>query len=91
MRALQLDQRSNATYGIRGPFPPGQLDFVLYSDTTLGVANAFVFDTRDVDPELLASSGAAPEDSTHSSDHLPIVVDFKLLAASPQRAPNRRP
>lgn len=82
VQALQLNQRSNATYGISGPFPPGQLDFVLYSDATLGVANAFVFDTRDVDPELLARSGASPEDSIHTSDHLPIVVDFMLMAPS---------
>jgi hypothetical protein len=91
VQALQLDQRSNATYGISGPFPPGQLDFVLYSDTTLGVANAFVFDTRDVDPELLARSGASPEDSTHTSDHLPIVVDFRLVAARSKMADTTTP
>ncbi len=75
--ALQLDGRSTATWdGGSGRFPPGQLDYVLYSPSSLVPLRAFVLDTRDMEAEWLAAHGLAAEDSQRASDHLPIVVDF---------------
>ncbi len=75
--ALQLDGRSTATWdGGSGRFPPGQLDYVLYSPATLVPLGAFVLETRDMEAEWLATHGLAAEDSQLASDHLPIVVDF---------------
>jgi hypothetical protein len=75
---LQLDQLSTATFGFRGPFPPGQLDYLLFSDSSLQLERSFVFDSRDVPEALATELGVKPLDSTRSSDHLPIVADFQF-------------
>jgi hypothetical protein len=75
--ALQLDGRTSATWdGGRGPFPPGQLDYVLYSGTTLDVRRAFVLETADLAAPWLTRHGLDVSDSEEASDHRPIVVDF---------------
>jgi endonuclease/exonuclease/phosphatase family metal-dependent hydrolase len=76
--ALQLDGRSNATWSDPGkPFAPGRLDYMLYSDSTLEVARAFVFDSADLGAEWLDRHGVQAGDSAAASDHLPIVADFR--------------
>lgn len=75
--ALQLDGRTNATWDNgRGQFPPGQLDYVLFSAATLEVRRAFVLETRDLAARWLGSHGLDVADSERASDHRPIVVDF---------------
>lgn len=75
--ALQLDGRSSATWdGGWGQFPPGQLDYVLFSDTTLEVRRAFVLETRDLASAWLGRHGLDGTESERASDHRPIVVDF---------------
>ncbi len=58
-------------------FPPGRLDYILYSDSKATVLNAFVLDTRRLTDRSLARMGLARTDSA-ASDHLPVVVDFKV-------------
>lgn len=58
-------------------FPPGRLDYCLYSDSTLRVVGQYVLDTAALDSTTLRKRGLLPEDSAMASDHLPIVVDVK--------------
>lgn len=58
-------------------FPPGRLDYILYSDSKATVLNSFVLDTRRLTDRSLARMGLARTDSA-ASDHLPVVVDFKV-------------
>lgn len=77
VRALQLDGASNATWdGEGGPFPPGQLDYLLYGDGGVSVAGAFVFETRDLAASALDSLGLGARTVARASDHRPIVVDL---------------
>lgn len=55
-------------------FAPGRLDYMLLSDSSVVVKNAFVFNTRRMTIEALAKLGVDGEDSS-ASDHMPIVVD----------------
>lgn len=55
-------------------FPPGRLDYVVWSDANADAANAFVLDTGLLSESALASLGLMPGD-TGLSDHLPTVVD----------------
>ena len=68
-----------AIYTWRNPkdrFSPGRLDFLLYSDGSLSVVNAFVLDTTRLADEVLNESGLDLA-ATNSSDHLPVVIDIK--------------
>ena len=57
-------------------FSPGRLDWILYSDATLEVVNAFVLNTDKLSARALADAGLESED-TQASDHLPVVVDVR--------------
>jgi hypothetical protein len=75
---VRLSGISNTTWADpASPFPPGRLDFLLYSASSLEVARAFVFDTRDLPSVWLAKHHLMPTDSPSASDHFPIVADFR--------------
>ncbi|CAG0989848.1 hypothetical protein PHYC_02227 [Phycisphaerales bacterium] len=59
-------------------FPPGRLDYVMFSDSTADGSSAFVFDAARLSDRSLATLGLRPEDSA-ASDHLPVVVDLRPL------------
>lgn len=58
-------------------FSPGRLDYVTYSASSLDVSRAFVLDTTILAEESLYRIGLSPND-TMGSDHLPVVVDFRV-------------
>lgn len=58
-------------------FTPGRLDYVLYSASRLDVVRSFTFDANLLTDEALARTGMDRADSD-ASDHLPVVVDFKM-------------
>ena len=58
------------------PFAPGRLDWNLYSDSTLEVANAFAMDTTRLSNHSLEAYELERNDS-RASDHLPLVVDVR--------------
>ena len=60
------------------PFPPGQLDYLLYPPETLEPLGAFVFETDDLLPAALESLGLTAVDSDDASDHRPLVIDFTV-------------
>ena len=79
-RLERLRDRSLATWRstrARDPFSPGRLDYVLYRSSVLQVERAFVFDTADLSPVALQVLGVREPD-TLESDHLPLVVDFRV-------------
>lgn len=59
------------------PFSPGRLDYVLYRGSVLEVERAFVLDAADLSPAALEVLGVRESD-TLESDHLPLVVDFRV-------------
>lgn len=59
------------------PFSPGRLDYVLYRESVLQIERAFVFDAADLSFEALQELGVRESD-TLESDHLPLVVDFRV-------------
>lgn len=76
---LQLDGLSNATWSGPGqPFPPGRLDYQLYSASTLEVAGSFVFESADLGEPWLQRHGLQADDTARASDHMPVVVDYRL-------------
>jgi endonuclease/exonuclease/phosphatase family metal-dependent hydrolase len=58
-------------------FPPGRLDFLVYTGSVMTKINSYVFDTSRLTDDQLAEYGLVEED-TKVSDHLPVVVDFDI-------------
>lgn len=76
---IRLNGLSNATW--RNPadiFPPGRLDWVLYSPSSLFALRSFTFATEDLPAEVLVAFGLEGGDSERASDHLPVVADFRV-------------
>lgn len=69
-----------------GPFNPGPLDRVIYTDSVLQILNAFVLNTMTLSDEALLAAGlerhdVLPDASIGEYDHLPLVIDFLVLEA----------
>lgn len=78
--ALSLDGKSNFTwYNSRDIFLPGRLDYMLYNDSGLQPLNSFVFNSYKLENKWLEYYDLQRENSGNSSDHLPIVTDFKII------------
>ncbi|MCC5867293.1 MAG: endonuclease/exonuclease/phosphatase family protein [Gammaproteobacteria bacterium] len=60
----------------RSRFSPSRLDYMLYSDSSAELLNAFALDTAVLDAASLRRHGLRAEDSAFS-DHLPIVIDLR--------------
>lgn len=58
------------------PFPPGRLDYLLYSDAGCEATASFAFDTTVLSSVVLEFLGVEAGDSL-ASDHLPVVVDLR--------------
>ena len=63
-----------------GNFPPGRLDFVLYSDAVIVKEHAFVLETESTPADVLAPLGLIQDDTHSASDHLPVVMDFTVAS-----------
>ncbi len=75
--ASVLGEPSNYTWSdSESPFSPGRLDYALFGDNVLEVAQSFVFDGDRIDPATLKAVGLEPKDF-RASDHRPLVVDLK--------------
>lgn len=71
----RLDGVSMATWSARSPFPPGRLDWVLYSPGLLDVQKAFPFHPADLTER--AAIGIGLDAAVNPvSDHTPVIVDF---------------
>lgn len=65
-----------------GNFPPGRLDFILYSDAVIEKEHAFVLETESLPEDILAPMGLMQDDTRSASDHLPVVMDFTVASLS---------
>ncbi len=65
-------------YDMESNYAPGRLDFVIYSDSVMKIANNFVLYTSTMSKDNLEKLGLKKDDSLISSDHLPLVIDFIL-------------
>lgn len=62
-------------------FAPGKLDYVLITPERLSIAKAFVFDAGELSATERARFGLVDGDSHLASDHLPCVLDFRIVPA----------
>lgn len=73
-----IDGLSNLTWRDGGSeFMPGQLDFLLFSDSRLDLADGMV-----IDPAAILPRGATADGP---SDHLPIIADLRWKAMAERR------
>jgi endonuclease/exonuclease/phosphatase family metal-dependent hydrolase len=63
-------------------FPPGRLDYIIYSSTAMTIKNSFSLFTPAMEPDSLLKYGLQENDVVSASDHLPLVADFELDPAT---------
>lgn len=79
LNALHTESRLNYTWrSDESPFPPGKLDFFIYSDFALNLEKSFILFTEEMPNATLASFGLQSGDSFGASDHLPVISDFTI-------------
>jgi len=77
--AQQTDKRTAYTWrDDDNSFPPGRLDYQIYSNSVLNLEKAFVIQTEVMSPARLAEYGLQQFDTRNASDHLPKVSDYSL-------------
>ena len=67
----------------QGTYSAGKLDYFLYTGSTITIQNSFVLDTQVPAAATLVTQNGMDIEDSRTSDHQPLVIDFKLpLAAS---------
>ncbi len=66
---------------------PGRLDYIIYTDSMLEAVKALVLNTTLMDEATLAAAGlekldVTVDDEGRHFDHLPLVVDFKVIESA---------
>ena len=75
----QTDKRMAYTWRHdEGSYPPGRLDYMIFSNSVMEVEKAFTLQTEVMPLERLELYGLAEFDTRTSSDHFPKVADFEL-------------
>jgi endonuclease/exonuclease/phosphatase family metal-dependent hydrolase len=59
--------------------PAIRYDRIFFTNSVATVARSFVLNTLNFDEDSLASAGLKKEDTATCSDHLPVVIDLRLL------------
>ncbi|WP_407556939.1 T9SS type A sorting domain-containing protein [Winogradskyella sp. 4-2091] len=76
---LQTDLRMGYTWRSDGQgFPPGKLDFIIFSDYTLTAQKSFVLQTEVMPIDRLWQYNLNALDTSIASDHFPVVTDFSI-------------
>ena len=73
---------ANLTYTWRDDgdgYPPGRLDFMIYSDAVLNLEQGYVIQTEEMPAERLTPYGLLSSDTGTASDHFPVVGDFSQV------------
>lgn len=77
--SLQTDKRMAYTWrNDFSSYPPGRLDYIIYSDYTLQVEKSFVLQTEIMPSNRLAQYNLNANDTGSASDHFPVVADFSI-------------
>ena len=75
--SLHSDSRFSFTWKNKnGSYPPGKLDYILYSDAVVSVEKSFVLRTEEMNIVRLAKYGLDIDDTESASDHFPVIADF---------------
>ncbi|RKY94958.1 MAG: hypothetical protein DRQ01_01060 [Ignavibacteriae bacterium] len=75
----QTDKRTAYTWrSDNSSFPPGRLDFQIYSNSAMNVEKDFVIQTEVMSSSRLAQYGLQQFDTRDASDHFPKVTDYSL-------------
>jgi endonuclease/exonuclease/phosphatase family metal-dependent hydrolase len=64
-------------------YPPGRLDYQIYTPSVLEAVNSFVLQTTNLTQEELTMYGLEASDSESGSDHFPVIVDYKIDSSVP--------
>ncbi|MEN8928331.1 MAG: T9SS type A sorting domain-containing protein [Flavobacteriales bacterium] len=76
---LQSDKRMDYTYrSDNGTYPPGKLDFIIYSDAVMTAEKSFVLQTEVMSASRLFAFNLNKDDTQTASDHFPVVKDFSI-------------
>ena len=79
MYAIQSDKRMVYTWRKdSGSYPPGKLDFIIYSDAVMNVEKSFVLQTEIMTEPRLQLYGLDQEDTGSASDHFPVISDISI-------------
>jgi endonuclease/exonuclease/phosphatase family metal-dependent hydrolase len=77
--ARHVDARESYTWrNDYSSFYPGLLDWVFYTGSAIDLGNAFVLETRTMQPSTLSALGLYSTDTFTASDHAPRAADFTL-------------
>ena len=76
--SLHTTMAMNYTWRASYGYPPGKLDFIIYSDSVLEKEKSFVLETETTSTEILNQNGLSALDTYFASDHLPVVADFSI-------------
>lgn len=80
LKAYQANSNSSYTwYDEKSDYSPGKLDYIVYTDSKLKPKKSFVVNTTFFPEKYLNKYGFHRDLSKQASDHLPIVVDFKII------------
>jgi len=83
----QTDKRTAYTWRNDYPsfppgFPPGRLDFQIYSNSVMSVDKSFVIQTEIMSADRLTQYGLQQFDTRNASDHFPKVTDYSFTVTS---------
>lgn len=59
-------------------FPPGKLDYILFTDDALQLTNSFALETEELPADTLNLYGLEALDARNGADHIMVVADFVL-------------
>ncbi len=75
----QTDKRTAYTWrSDNSSFPPGRLDFQIYSNSVINVEKDFVIQTEVMSSSRLAQYGLQQFDTKDASDHFPKITDYNF-------------
>jgi endonuclease/exonuclease/phosphatase family metal-dependent hydrolase len=77
--SLHSDSRFSFTWkNENGSYPPGKLDYILYSDAVVSVEKSFVLRTEEMNVSRLGKYGLDINNTESASDHFPVIADFEV-------------
>jgi Secretion system C-terminal sorting domain/Endonuclease/Exonuclease/phosphatase family len=81
--AQHTDKRTSYTWrNDNSSFPPGILDYQIYSNSVMTVEKAFEIQTEIMSAERLDQYGLQQFDTRNASDHFPKVTDYSFTITS---------
>jgi len=76
---LQTDKRFDYTWrNDNSVYPPGKLDYIIYSDNVISAEKSFVLRTEAMSAERLLQYGLLENSTSSATDHFPVVTDLLI-------------